>query len=716
MDLDRLSLMEERPEGRCETCCVAGQAGPRGRKPSGGALGRRGQGRSAMSGGRAVHGRFISRIEDYMKYKPVEVLIFENQQFRLLQLIKKLGRRNLKSFSKVSQSLEIMASDLAQAFATKEEMPASIDEQIEKQRGRAIVSNAEAARELDEKILSNEPSPRSGRPLAQAHRKPLTSSTNFIIDMWEESLQKQRPEVRDLIDSSVRAEKSISQAGKCCFSTKQKADEEETTDGFVTERRDEIQLSKPAIPSASEAKKAPSSPRPGPGPSSGHELAPGHEAPSQLAQLVTQADEKPSQAAEEQPEHTVSPKRDHKGPLPQQAIPLLPPQDPTFRGRKTLVLDLDETLVHSSFTPVKCDLVLSVFLGNEEHKVYVRKRPGVDEFLNAVAKLYEVAIFTASTALYANSLLDVLDKSGWIQHRLFREACTRYKEGYVKDLSLLGRSLNEVIIIDNMPVCYALQPENAIPIRTWKHDPQDTELLDLLPILLTLAYVDQIPRMLKEILAHEASEEDEASEAGASCALARTDGPGRVYWQSEMTAALEPIRLTSFGEAKLAVAEQLCATELEAQSWRLRCFQAEAQLRLQRLQRRGEQHPRWPQDAAAQQQLQNSYAALKALDFTSIVQETLRDVVLTRTSVGHLQDLLEQTSREVAELEEDAATKRARAISLSEGAASEDATFENRERELEEHKEKAREISEKLRQRFVLENDLAEQVGHCFSL
>lgn len=178
-----------------------------------------------------------------------------------------------------------------------------------------------------------------------------------------------------------------------------------------------------------------------------------------------------------------------------------------------------------------------------------------------------------------------------------------------------------------------------------------------------------------------------------------------------MTAALEPIRLTSFGEAKLAVAEQLCATELEAQSWRLRCFQAEAQLRLQRLQRRGEQHPRWPQDAAAQQQLQNSYAALKALDFTSIVQETLRDVVLTRTSVGHLQDLLEQTSREVAELEEDAATKRARAISLSEGAASEDATFENRERELEEHKEKAREISEKLRQRFVLENDLAEQVA-----
>ncbi|CAE7864264.1 PSR2 [Symbiodinium necroappetens] len=402
---------------------------------------------------------FISRIEDYMKYKPVEVLIFENQQFRLLQLIKKLGKRNLKSFSKVSQSLEIMASDLAQAFATKEEMPASIDEQIEKQRGRvrasAIVSNAEAARELDEKILSNEASPRSARPwAAQAQGKPLTSSANFIIDMWQEllgialpGLVQRRAAVMspDLGPSGAKhfegsmfiEHQEQSNQCRCCFSTKQKADEEETTDGFVTERRDEIQLSKPAIPSASgEAKKAPSSPRPLQG--QGHELASSGQDEAQsspLAQLVTQADEKPSQLAEEQPQHTVSPKREHKGPLPQQAIPLLPPQDPTFRGRKTLVLDLDETLVHSSFTPVKCDLVLSVFLGNEEHKVYVRKRPGVDEFLNAVAKLYEVAIFTASTALYANSLLDVLDKSGWIQHRLFREACTRYKEGYVKDRS-----------------------------------------------------------------------------------------------------------------------------------------------------------------------------------------------------------------------------------------------------------------------------------------
>ncbi|CAE7313565.1 PSR1 [Symbiodinium natans] len=178
-----------------------------------------------------------------------------------------------------------------------------------------------------------------------------------------------------------------------------------------------------------------------------------------------------------------------------------------------------------------------------------------------------------------------------------------------------------------------------------------------------------------------------------------------------MTAALEPLRSTSFGEAKLAVAEQLCATELEAQTWRLRCFQAEAQLRLHRLHRRGEQHPRWPQNAAEQQQLLNSHASLKALDFTAIVQETLRDLVLSRTAAGHLQDLLEQTSHEVAELEEEAATKRARATSLSDGASAEDSAFAARERELEEEKETARSLAEKLRARSVLENDLAEQVA-----
>jgi len=143
----------------------------------------------------------------------------------------------------------------------------------------------------------------------------------------------------------------------------------------------------------------------------------------------------------------------------------------------------------------------------------VKKRPGVDLFLEKVAAFCEVVIFTASTALYANELLDQLDVHRTISYRLFREACSRYKEGYVKDLSRLGRNLDNVIIIDNLPICYALQPENAIPIKTWRHDPDDRELYDLLPILVSLANVDHIPRVLQEILYDDAPDGPESGEA-----------------------------------------------------------------------------------------------------------------------------------------------------------------------------------------------------------
>jgi len=192
---------------------------------------------------------------------------------------------------------------------------------------------------------------------------------------------------------------------------------------------------------------------------------------------------------------------------------LLPPQEERFHGRKTLVLDLDETLVHSSFTPVPCELILTLQLGNEEHKVYVKKRPGVDLFLEKVAEFCEVVIFTASTALYANELLDQLDVHRTITYRLFREACSRFKEGYVKDLSRLGRDLDNVIIIDNLPICYALQPENAIPIKTWRNDPDDRELYDLLPILVSLANVEYIPLVLQEILYDDAPDGPDEGEA-----------------------------------------------------------------------------------------------------------------------------------------------------------------------------------------------------------
>lgn len=128
---------------------------------------------------------------------------------------------------------------------------------------------------------------------------------------------------------------------------------------------------------------------------------------------------------------------------------LLPPQAEDKVGKKTLVLDLDETLIHSSFTPIpNPDLVVSVLIDKKDVLVYVQKRPGVDEFLEQAAELYELVTFTASMKSYADPLLDQLDPQHCISHRLFREHCVYYNGEYVKDLSRLGREMSNIVILD----------------------------------------------------------------------------------------------------------------------------------------------------------------------------------------------------------------------------------------------------------------------------
>jgi len=167
---------------------------------------------------------------------------------------------------------------------------------------------------------------------------------------------------------------------------------------------------------------------------------------------------------------------------------LLPAQKPGREGRKCLVLDLDETLVHSSFQPVdKYDFLIPVEIDGNTYQVYVAKRPHVDEFLKEMGKVYEVVVFTASLSKYADPVLDLLDIHRVVDFRLFREHCTDVDGTYVKDLSLLARPLNRICIVDNSPIAYSFHPENAIAIQSWFEDTRDSELLKLIPMLQTLA-------------------------------------------------------------------------------------------------------------------------------------------------------------------------------------------------------------------------------------
>ena len=176
---------------------------------------------------------------------------------------------------------------------------------------------------------------------------------------------------------------------------------------------------------------------------------------------------------------------------------LLPPKEKEFEDKKTLILDLDETLVHSSFTPFeKNDIILEVDFEGIMYKIYVLVRPFAKEFLNKVSKFFEVVIFTASIQKYASPLLNILDKEKNIRYRLYREECTFINGLFIKDLKRLNRPLSDLIIVDNSPLAYTFNIENGLPIKTWYDDPNDKELNKILPLLTFLSKVKDVRKYI----------------------------------------------------------------------------------------------------------------------------------------------------------------------------------------------------------------------------
>ncbi|XP_061393804.1 phosphatase Herzog [Musca vetustissima] len=184
-------------------------------------------------------------------------------------------------------------------------------------------------------------------------------------------------------------------------------------------------------------------------------------------------------------------------PLPDQQRYLLPQVRHSDMHKKCMVIDLDETLVHSSFKPIpNADFIVPVEIDGTIHQVYVLKRPYVDEFLRKMGELYECVLFTASLAKYADPVADLLDKWNVFRARLFRESCVYYRGNYIKDLNRLGRDLQKIVIVDNSPASYIFHPDNAVPVKSWFDDASDCELLELIPLFEKLSKVDSVYSVL----------------------------------------------------------------------------------------------------------------------------------------------------------------------------------------------------------------------------
>lgn len=99
---------------------------------------------------------------------------------------------------------------------------------------------------------------------------------------------------------------------------------------------------------------------------------------------------------------------------------LLPDEDPdpNLRYPFTLVISLEDMLIHSEWT--------------REKGWRIAKRPGVDYFLRYLGSYYEIVLFTSQPMAMAEQVLRKLDPYQTIRWPLFREA-TLYKDGgYIK--------------------------------------------------------------------------------------------------------------------------------------------------------------------------------------------------------------------------------------------------------------------------------------------
>lgn len=173
----------------------------------------------------------------------------------------------------------------------------------------------------------------------------------------------------------------------------------------------------------------------------------------------------------------------------EEAIHLIKP--PGYEHKKTLILDLDETLVHAEDNPINCHVCLKMPIKGQ---IGVNLRPYCFDLLKFASKEFEVIIFTASQKLYADVIIDHLDPMHhFIHHRLYREHCTVNHEHYVKNIDRIAdRNLKDIIIVDNSIISFLFHLENGVPISTWYSNINDFQLKLLIDYLKLMIPVNDI--------------------------------------------------------------------------------------------------------------------------------------------------------------------------------------------------------------------------------
>jgi Dullard-like phosphatase family protein len=193
--------------------------------------------------------------------------------------------------------------------------------------------------------------------------------------------------------------------------------------------------------------------------------------------------------------------------------------------KKTLILDLDETLVYVSDVKIENSPLKQIpfeyyVLDENENNInqminvenqtieqangYLIVRPGYNKFISEIKKYFdEIFIFTSSQYSYAEEIIKLIDKNKIISKIYSRKDCSFYNDIFYKDLNKIKKDLSRTIIVDNFPEAYLLQHFNGLPIPPFMGDPNDNELLKLMPILEQLSKVKDVRNYIRQIISND---------------------------------------------------------------------------------------------------------------------------------------------------------------------------------------------------------------------
>jgi len=174
---------------------------------------------------------------------------------------------------------------------------------------------------------------------------------------------------------------------------------------------------------------------------------------------------------------------------------MLPPQAKEDRGKLTVVLDIDETLIHTTRSQAEPSKGLDTFVIKVQDETFtVLKRPSLDVFLERAAAKYELISFTAGVEEYSKAVLEAIDPHRkYFKHHLFRQHCSLVNPTtIVKDLRITNRCPTRVVLVDNTLSNFFLQPENGVPITTFLDDAADNALNVLLDFLTCLEPIHDV--------------------------------------------------------------------------------------------------------------------------------------------------------------------------------------------------------------------------------